>query len=129
MSGPNRCMNHPDQPRHRRDRPVNLYAVLPEGFEYVQGSDGAAFSATNRAIVWKLSGLAPAGTKTVTLKLRCDRGRPMGCCATIAQTTPEQPTVGAGGVSVAAKSARPRAGSQGRDVRSRPRALRPFASR
>ena len=23
--------------------PVNLYAVLPEGFEYVQGSDNADF--------------------------------------------------------------------------------------
>ena len=82
--------------------PVNLYAVLPEGFEYVQGSDNAAFSATNRAIVWKLSGLAPAATKTVTLKLRSTAAGD-GLLRTIAQTTPEQPIVGAGGVSVAAK--------------------------
>ena len=36
--------------------PISLYAVLPEGFEYVQASDSAAYSATNRAIVWKMSG-------------------------------------------------------------------------
>ena len=74
--------------------PVGLYAVLPEGFEYVQGSDNAAYSAANRAAVWKLTGLAPAATKTVTLKLRSTAAGD-GLLRTIAQTTPEQPVIGA----------------------------------
>jgi len=84
--------------------PIGLYAVLPEGFEYVHGSDNATYSAANRAVVWKLTGLAPAGTKTVTLKLRSAAAGD-GLLRTIAQTAPEQPVVGAGGIATPAKPA------------------------
>jgi uncharacterized repeat protein (TIGR01451 family) len=75
--------------------PIALYAILPEGFEFVQASDSAVYSAPNRAVVWKLAGLAPGGTKPVTLKLRAAVAGD-GSLRTIAQTTPEQPVVGAG---------------------------------
>ena len=50
--------------------PVTLYAVLPDGFEFVQASDTGAFNATNRAVSWKLPGLPAGGTKAVAVKLR-----------------------------------------------------------
>jgi uncharacterized repeat protein (TIGR01451 family) len=76
--------------------PVSLYAVLPEGFEYVQASDNATYSAANRAVVWKMTGLAPAGTKMVTLKLRAATAGD-GLLRTIAQSAPEQPVVAPAG--------------------------------
>lgn len=83
--------------------PVSLYAVLPEGFEYIQGSEGATYTAANRAVVWKLAGLAPSGSKSFTLKLRataeCD-----GTLRLVAQAVPEQP---AGGIAPAGGVARP----------------------
>ena len=79
--------------------PITLYTVLPEGFEYTQGSDNATFSASNRVVMWKLPGLAAGGTKPVTLKLHAATAGE-GSLRTIAQTTPEQPPVvgAAGGV-------------------------------
>jgi hypothetical protein len=74
--------------------PITLYTVLPEGFEYTQASDNATYGAQNRVVVWKLAGLAPSGTKVVTLKVRAAAAGD-GALRTIAQTTPEQPVVGA----------------------------------
>jgi uncharacterized repeat protein (TIGR01451 family) len=50
--------------------PVNVWTVIPEGFEVVQASDGGAFNATSRSVGWKLSGLTAGGAKSLTLKLR-----------------------------------------------------------
>jgi uncharacterized repeat protein (TIGR01451 family) len=50
--------------------PVTVYTLLPEGFEFVSGSDGAAFSGANRAVVWKVPGLPAGGTKALALKVR-----------------------------------------------------------
>jgi uncharacterized repeat protein (TIGR01451 family) len=106
QSGPTKCLVRAEptyeitltNPGTATTDPVGLYAVLPEGFEYVHASDNAAYSASNRAVVWKLAGLAPAGTKTVTLKLRSTAAGD-GLLRTIAQTAPEQAAVGpAGGV-------------------------------
>jgi hypothetical protein len=74
-----------------------MYSVLPEGFEFVEGSDGAAFNAANRAVVWKLSPMAPGTNKAFTLKLRATVAGE-GTLRTIAQSVPEQGAVGAGGV-------------------------------
>jgi uncharacterized repeat protein (TIGR01451 family) len=77
--------------------PVNLFAVLPEGFDYVQANEGATFNPANRAVVWKLAGLAPGATKAFTLKLRAV-AEGEGLLRTIAQAAPEQAGVaGAGG--------------------------------
>jgi uncharacterized repeat protein (TIGR01451 family) len=110
QSGPAKCLVRAEptyeitltNPGTATTDPVGLYAVLPEGFEYVHASDNAAFSASNRAVVWKLAGLAPSGTKTVSLKLRSIAAGD-GLLRTIAQTAPEQPVVGPAGVGVLAK--------------------------
>jgi uncharacterized repeat protein (TIGR01451 family) len=110
QSGPTKCLVRAEptyeitltNPGTATTDPVGLYAVLPEGFEYVHASDNAAYSASNRAVVWKLSGLAPAGTKTVTLKLRSTAAGD-GLLRTIAQTAPDQPVVGPAGVGVPAR--------------------------
>jgi len=73
--------------------PVNLYAVLPEGFEYLQASDGATYTAANRAVVWKIAGIAPGGSKAFTLKLRAV-AESDGILRLVAQAVPEQPTQG-----------------------------------
>jgi uncharacterized repeat protein (TIGR01451 family) len=80
--------------------PVGVYAAVPEGFEFVQASEGGAFNATNRAVVWKLAGLAPGGSKSLTVKLRAT-AEADGALRTVAQAVPEQPAQGvapAGGV-------------------------------
>jgi uncharacterized repeat protein (TIGR01451 family) len=111
QSGPTKCLVRAEpnyeitltNPGTATTDPVGLYAVLPEGFEYVHASDNAAYSASNRAVVWKLAGLAPSGTKTVTLKLRSTAAGD-GLLRTIAQTAPEQPVVGAAAPAVQPKA-------------------------
>jgi uncharacterized repeat protein (TIGR01451 family) len=76
--------------------PIALYAVLPEGFEYLQANENGSFSATNRAVGWKLAGLPPGGTKTVSLKLRAATAGD-GLLRTIAQAMPEAPVIGTAG--------------------------------
>ncbi len=49
---------------------ITLHAVLPDGFDYMQASDGGTFNATNRAVTWRLSGLTAGSTKAVAIKLR-----------------------------------------------------------
>jgi uncharacterized repeat protein (TIGR01451 family) len=50
--------------------PLTMWTLIPEGFEFVSATDGGGYAATNKAVVWKLSGL-PAGTsKTISVKLR-----------------------------------------------------------
>jgi len=80
--------------------PITLYAVVPEGFEYVQANDGATFNGTNRAVIWKLVGLAPGGSKAFSLKLRAT-AESEGQLRIIAQAVADQPAQGiaaAGGV-------------------------------
>jgi uncharacterized repeat protein (TIGR01451 family) len=83
--------------------PITLYSILPEGFEYLQATDGAAFNAASRAVVWKLPGLAPGATKALSLKVRSAVAGD-GVLRTVAQASAEQPggaVVGAGGVPAA----------------------------
>jgi uncharacterized repeat protein (TIGR01451 family) len=74
--------------------PVNLYAMLPEGFEFVQGGDGAVYNAANRAVVWKLAGIVPGGSKAFSLKVRA-AAECEGTIRVIAQAVAEQPVQGA----------------------------------
>ena len=50
--------------------PVQLWASLPAGFEFVSATDGGAFADANRAVGWRLPGLPAGSTKVVTLKVR-----------------------------------------------------------
>lgn len=68
--------------------PVNVWTVIPEGFEVVQASDGGAFNATSRSVGWKLSGLTAGGAKSLSLKLRSVAPTD-ATIRTIAQTAPE----------------------------------------
>jgi uncharacterized repeat protein (TIGR01451 family) len=79
--------------------PITLSAVLPDGFEFVQGSDNASFAATTRAVVWKLTGLAPGGSKSVAVKLRAVAAGD-GVLKTQAQAMPETPTISQVGANV-----------------------------
>jgi uncharacterized repeat protein (TIGR01451 family) len=49
--------------------PVQLWAALPAGFEFVAASEGGAVL-ENKQVGWRLGALPPGGTKTVTLKVR-----------------------------------------------------------
>lgn len=50
--------------------PVQLWASLPAGFDYVSATDGGAFAEANRAVGWRLPGLPAGAIKVVTLKVR-----------------------------------------------------------
>src|SRR5207302_8447612 len=80
--------------------PVQVYTVLPDGFEYVSASDGGTLN--GRAVTWRLPSLAAGSTRTVTLKLRAVAAAD-GQIRTLAQTGAAQPAPGpqpAGGVAV-----------------------------
>jgi uncharacterized repeat protein (TIGR01451 family) len=82
--------------------PVQLYAVVPDGFEYVQASDGGAFNPNNRAVGWSLPALAPGSVRSVSLKLRAVAAAD-ALIRTIATAGPVQQQGGvapAGGVAV-----------------------------
>src|SRR5262249_18430035 len=78
QTGPGRCLVRGEptyeitlsNPGTAATDAITLHAVLPDGFEYVQASDSGTYTATNRAITWRLHGLPAGGTKTVALKLR-----------------------------------------------------------
>jgi uncharacterized repeat protein (TIGR01451 family) len=108
QSGPAKCFVRGSEPAYEitlsntgtaATDPITLYSVLPDGFDFVQGSEGAAYSAPSRAVVWKLAGLAPGSSKSFSLKIRATVAGD-GMLRTIAQATPEQPVQGAGGVAV-----------------------------
>ncbi len=50
--------------------PVQVVTVLPDGFEFVQASDNGAYTATTRAVSWRLASLAVGGSRPVSVKLR-----------------------------------------------------------
>jgi len=78
QAGPSRCLVRSEptytielsNPGTASTDPVQLWAALPPGIEFVTATDGGAFLDANRAVGWRLSGLAAGTTKTVTLKVR-----------------------------------------------------------
>jgi len=110
QTGPGRCLVRGEpvyeitlsNPGTAATDPITVYAKLPESFEYLQASDTASYNTASRAVVWKLPGLAPGGTKTFTLKLRATSAGD-GVLLTVAQAVPEsagQGVTGAGGLTV-----------------------------
>ena len=80
--------------------PVQVNAVVPDGFEYVQASDGGSFNPNNRAVTWSLPALAPGSVRAVQLKLRAAAATD-AVLRTIATAAPQQPAIaqaGAGAV-------------------------------
>ena len=84
--------------------PVTVWTVIPEGFEFVQASDGGAYSAANKAVVWKLNGLAAGSAKPLTVKLRSVAPSD-GVVRTLAQSgATEQPASGVTAVAAKGKT-------------------------
>jgi uncharacterized repeat protein (TIGR01451 family) len=114
QSGPARCLVRAEpvyevtlaNPGTAATDPITVYTVVPEGLEYVQGSDNASFHATNRAVVWKLAGLAPGGSRTISVKLRAVAAAD-GYLRTIAQAIPEPAAIGPAGGNPARPAGRP----------------------
>jgi uncharacterized repeat protein (TIGR01451 family) len=73
--------------------PLTVWTLIPEGFEFVQASDGGAFATANKAVVWKLSGLTAGSNKTITVKLKAV-GPTDGVVRTIAQSGTADQTSG-----------------------------------
>jgi uncharacterized repeat protein (TIGR01451 family) len=75
---------------------ITLNADLPDGFDFVQASDGGTYNATSRAVTWKLAGLQAGGTKGVAVKLRAAAAGDV-VLRTVAVTMPTQNIQPAGG--------------------------------
>ena len=77
-TGPDKCMVNARptfkielaNPGTAATDPVTLWAVVPEGFEFVGAGDGGQFQAESRAVGWRLPALAPAGSRTINLTLK-----------------------------------------------------------
>jgi uncharacterized repeat protein (TIGR01451 family) len=78
--------------------PVQLWAQLPAGFEFVGASDGGAFVPANRAVGWRLPALPAGGSKSVTLKVHAAAPTD-GVIRTVALAAPQPDAIQpAGGV-------------------------------
>ncbi|MGL4421697.1 MAG: hypothetical protein ACRCZF_13605 [Gemmataceae bacterium] len=79
--------------------PIQAWAVVPEGMEFVSASDQGIYTAANRTIVWKLNTLPQNTTKPVSFKLRAS-SMFEGSIRTVAQsmraTVPTEGVVRAG---------------------------------
>ncbi len=92
--------------------PVQVWAQLPAGFEFVGASDGGAYLDANRAVGWRLPALPAGGSKSVSVKLRAVSPAEgvIRTVATAAQAA--EPVVQAGGV-----PAEPRPAGKGLEVK------------
>ena len=50
--------------------PIAMWTAVPDGFEFVQASNGGTFNAPSKSVVWRLNGLPAGGSMAVTVKLR-----------------------------------------------------------
>ena len=77
-TGPDKCMVNARpkftielaNPGTAATDPVTLWAVVPEGFEFVEAGDGGQFQAESRAVGWRLPALPAAGSRTISLTLK-----------------------------------------------------------
>ena len=76
---------------------LQVWAALPPGLEFASATDGGAFQEANRAVGWRLAGLAPGTKKTVTMTLRA-ASPTEGAVRTVAQAVPPPGDVEQAGV-------------------------------
>lgn len=96
QTGPGKCLVRAEptylielaNPGTAATDPIQLHAVLPDGFDYAAASDGG--SPGGRTITWRLPGLPAGGTRTVSLKLRAVAATD-GLLRTVAQAGPIVP--------------------------------------
>ncbi len=48
---------------------LDMYEVVPNGFDFVEASDGGRFDPTSRRVSWQVGSIAPQRQKAVTVKL------------------------------------------------------------
>jgi len=92
--GPTRCLVKAEptytiemtNPGTAATDPIQVWASLPPGFDFLQATDGGAFLDANRAIGWRLPGLPAGASKTVSLKLKAVAPTE-GVIRTVAQTS------------------------------------------
>jgi uncharacterized repeat protein (TIGR01451 family) len=95
QAGPARCLVRAEpvyqielaNPGTAATDPVQLWASLPAGFEFVSATDGGAFAEANRAVGWRLPGLPAGATKVVTVKVRATAPTE-GVIRTVAMASP-----------------------------------------
>lgn len=72
--------------------PVQLWAALPPGFDFIQASDGGQFQDPSRTVGWRLPAMAAGSTKIVSMRLKATAPAD-GLIRTIAQaSTDAMPT-------------------------------------
>jgi uncharacterized repeat protein (TIGR01451 family) len=49
---------------------ISAWTVVPDGFEFLGASDGGVYTASTKAVMWRLPPLPAGGAKSVTVKLR-----------------------------------------------------------
>jgi uncharacterized repeat protein (TIGR01451 family) len=77
--------------------PIQVWAALPAGFEFVSATDGGGFTEANRSVGWKLPGLPAGATKSVSMKLRAVApSEGVIRSVAVAQAEPVQPAGGVG---------------------------------
>lgn len=111
QTGPARCLVRAEpvyqidltNPGSAATDPIQMWTAVPEGFEFVQASDGGQFSATSKSVVWRLNGLPAGGAKVVTVKLRAVAPTDSAVRTTVQAGGVEAPTT-PGAVAVAARS-------------------------
>jgi hypothetical protein len=95
QSGPGRCLVR-GEPTYQIDLanpgtaatdPLTVASVLPEGFEFVQASDGGAFMPGSRTVTWRLPGLPAGQSRQLSLRVRA-MAPADGIIRTAAQATP-----------------------------------------
>jgi uncharacterized repeat protein (TIGR01451 family) len=114
QSGPSKCLVRGEpvyqielsNPGTAATDPVQLWASLPAGFEFVSATDGGAFTDANRSVGWRLPGLPAGATKVVTLKVRA-AAPGEGVIRTVAMAShAAEAVMPAGGVPAEAKPAK-----------------------
>ncbi len=78
QTGPARCLVRAEplyqidlsNPGSAATDPIAMWTAVPDGFEFVQASNGGTFNAPSKSVVWRLNGLPAGGSMAVTVKLR-----------------------------------------------------------
>lgn len=70
--------------------PVNVWAAVPEGFEFLETSDSGGFDKASRTVGWRLPALAAGSSRILTLKLKA-ASPSAGTMRILAQTAGSEP--------------------------------------
>jgi len=78
QTGPARCLVRAEpsyqielnNPGSAATDAISAWTVIPDGFEFINASDGGVFTPTTKAVMWRLAPLPAGGAKSVSVKLR-----------------------------------------------------------